>query len=194
MRKVLLLASVGAVALMVVGASYAVQAGGKGNGFSARLTGPEETPMSISTNARGTFTARLDGNTIKYVLSYRGLEGGNTLFAHIHFGQRATSGGVSAFLCGGAPPASDKGPCPNGGGTVEGTIDPADVIGPAGQGIAAGEIHELIEAMRTGYAYANVHTETYQPGEIRGQIDGGKGKKGKRDDRGKRRGGGGDDD
>jgi CHRD domain len=180
MRKILLLASVAPLALILVGASYAVQAEGKGGSFSARLVGFEETPMSISTNARGTFTARLDGNTIKYVLSYRGLEGGNTLFAHIHFGQRATSGGVSAFLCGGAPPASDKGPCPNVGGTVEGTIDPADVIGPAGQGIAGGEIHELLEAMRGGYAYANVHTETYQPGEIRGQIDRGKGKKGKR--------------
>jgi hypothetical protein len=181
MRKILLLASVAPLALILVGASYAVQAEGKGGSFSARLVGFEETPMSISTNARGTFTARLDGNTIKYVLSYRGLEGGNTLFAHIHFGQRATSGGVSAFLCGGAPPASDKGPCPNGGGTVEGTIDPADVVGPAGQGIAGGEIHELIEAMRAGYAYANVHTETYQPGEIRGQID--RGRKGKKDKR-----------
>ena len=172
MRRMVLLGLVAAATLVVVGASTAIGAGsGKnGNAFTARLIGYEETPAAISTVGRGLFTARLDGNTIKYTLTYRGLEGGNTLFAHIHFGARATSGGISAFLCGGAPPASDKGPCPNGGGTVEGTIDAADVIGPANQGIAATEIHELLEAMRKGVAYANVHTATYGSGEIRGQI------------------------
>jgi hypothetical protein len=171
MRRIVLLGLVVATAVAAVSASSAIGAGSDRNGgtFSARLNGYEETP-SISTVARGVFTARLDGGTIKYTLSYRGLEGGNTLFAHIHFGGPGVAGGVSAFLCGGAAPSSDKPACPNGGGTVEGTIDAADVIGPAAQGIAPSEIHELIEAMRAGFAYANVHTATYGPGEIRGQI------------------------
>lgn len=54
--------------------------------------------------------------------------------AHIHLGARATTGGVSAFLCGGGKPS-----CPPTGGTVTGTITRADVIGPASQGIEPGE-------------------------------------------------------
>ena len=60
-------------------------------------------------------------------------------------------------------------------GDIEGDIDAADVIGPGGQGIAAGEMDELIRAMRKGYAYANVHTTLNQPGLIRGQIQRGHG-------------------
>jgi CHRD domain len=96
------------------------------------------------------------------------------LFAHIHLGQRATTGGVIAFLCGG----QDKPACPDREGTVTGVIDAADVSGPADQGIAAGELTEAIRALRAGAVYANVHTEKYRSGEIRGQV-GSKGHKGK---------------
>jgi CHRD domain len=61
--------------------------------------------------------------------------------------------------------------CPAGGGTVEGTFTAEDVIGPAGQGVDAGEFEEAIRAMRAGAAYVNVHTEKYPGGEIRGQIN-----------------------
>ena len=72
-----------------------------------------------------------------------------------------------AFLCGGG----GKPACPATGGTVTGAIRAADGIGPAGQGIAAGEFAELVRAMRAGKTYANVHTSpTYAGGEIRGQI------------------------
>ena len=106
------------------------------------------------------------GNEIRYRLHYEDFEAaeGATTQAHIHFGQRGVAGGVSAFLCGPAG-ASDKPPCTPTEGTFEGVIDAADVIGPAGQGIAAGEMAELIRAMRKGYTYANVHTTT-QPGGL----------------------------
>ncbi|MGH3084468.1 MAG: CHRD domain-containing protein [Gaiellaceae bacterium] len=65
---------------------------------------------------------------------------------------------------------------------VTGVIDAADVTGPAGQGIAAGELTEVIRALRAGAVYANVHTSKYTGGEIRGQV-GSKGSKGKNGDR-----------
>jgi hypothetical protein len=148
--------------------------------FQADLVGPEETPASLSTTGHGHLKLRIDNDSeaIEYELSYEDLEGvaptvpgGVVLFSHIHFGQRRTSGGVSAFLCGGG----SKGACPTPSGTVEGTIVPADVVGPAGQGIGAGEFAELVRAIRTGYTYANVHTTKYPSGEIRGQIGNGKG-------------------
>jgi CHRD domain len=54
---------------------------------------------------------------------------------------------------------------------VSGTIVAANVIGPSDQGIAAGEIAELIAAIRAGRAYVNVHTTAFPGGELRGQIN-----------------------
>ena len=105
--------------------------------------------------------------TIDYKLSYEGLEA-PAIAAHIHLGARATSGGVIAFLCSGG----NKPACPAGGGTVTGTITPADIIGPAGQGIAPGEFAEVVRAIRNGAVYANVHSTLRPGGEIRGQVRG----------------------
>jgi hypothetical protein len=147
-----------------------------GGNFKADLTGFEEVP-AVSTDASGTFQAKIDpaGPTIEYTLSYSDIQ--NAFAAHIHFGQMSVNGGVSVFLCGGG----DKPACPATGGTVTGSIDEADVIGPANQGIAPGELDELIDAMNAGVTYANVHTNDniaptntgpgdFPGGEIRGQI------------------------
>ena len=130
----------------------------------ARLHGFNEAP-AVSSEGIGTFRAIIQEDSIKYVLRYSGLNSAAAA-AHIHLGQRNVNGGVSAFLCGGG----GKPACPPDGGTVSGTIDAADVIGPAGQGIAAGELDELIRAIRAGVTYANVHTATQGGGEIRGQL------------------------
>ena len=50
-------------------------------------------------------------------------------------------------------------------------IDPADVLALDDQGIEAGSFAELVRAMRAGATYANVHSEHFPSGEIRGQID-----------------------
>jgi hypothetical protein len=148
--------------------SYAMAGDSKEKKFHARLDGAQETP-SISTAAAGTFEAKLNsaGDELSYELEYSGLEGGNTLFAHVHIGQFDVAGGVMFFLCGGG----GKPACPNGSATVTGTVTAADIIGPAGQGISAGQFAEALRAMRDGIAYANVHTVTYPSGEIRGQIN-----------------------
>ena len=86
-------------------------------------------------------------------------------------GARAVNGGVSAFLCtnlGNGPIGTPT--CPLTEGTVTGVITPATVVGPANQGIAAGEFGELVRAIRAGATYANLHTTANAGGEIRGQI------------------------
>jgi hypothetical protein len=135
--------------------------------FGARLNGYEETP-SISTTGRGSFQATLtSASSMTYRLTYTvEATSGTVLFAHIHLGQRSVAGGVSVFLCGGG----GKPTCPTPGGTVTGTIVPADVIGPNGQGIEPGAFGELLRAMRAGVTYTNVHSNRFQGGEIRGQI------------------------
>jgi hypothetical protein len=157
---------------MLVAAGVTVAGADRGGGgdFDARLSGYQETPQTISTTGSGRFEADVDrsSQTIDFELSYSGIEGGTVLFAHIHFGARATSGGVSAFLCGGG---SKPDPCPQQAGTVEGTITAADVVGPTGQGIGPGAFDELVRAMRAGVTYANVHSPKWPGGEIRGQIE-----------------------
>jgi len=128
--------------------------------------GYEEVP-AVSSPGSGRFEAKLDANetTLSYELAYADLQG-TASAAHIHLGQKGVAGGVSAFLCGGG----GKPACPTTTGTVGGTITAANIIGPTGQGISAGEFGELIEAMRAGVTYANVHSSTQPGGEIRGQI------------------------
>jgi hypothetical protein len=166
MRKLFFAAVIGGSLLVALaGGSLALAKNDKGGKARATLSGYEETP-SVSTVAKGKFRAEIDGDSIDYRLTYTGIEGGTALAAHIHFGQRHTAGGVSAFLCGGG----DKPACPTPGGTVEGTIDAADVVGPAGQGILAGQLNELVRAIRAGATYVNVHSTTFPAGEIRGQV------------------------
>jgi hypothetical protein len=154
-------------ALVIVGLAGPAISDRGGRQMKANLSGFEEVP-AVSSTGTGELVARIahDESAIEYILTYRNLEGTTTAAAHIHLGQRSVNGGVSAFLCGGG----GKPACPAVSGSVTGTILAADVIGPAGQGIAAGELDELIAAMRQGVTYANVHTDKHPGGEIRGQI------------------------
>ena len=86
------------------------------------------------------------------------------------------SGAISVFLCtnlGNAPAGTTVQACPEGGGTISGTIAAGDVSRiAAAQGVAPGEFDDLVRAIRAGVTYVNVHTATSLPGEIRGQIRG----------------------
>jgi hypothetical protein len=160
------------------------------DGFATRLSGFNEvhfiaapTPAlrgAVSTPAKGSFRARINdrNDVIHYELRYEDLTGAVTQ-AHIHFGQQHTVGGIVVWLCqtdGTPAPAAVAALtpfCPGPSeGTVNGTITPAQVLEAVGQGLAATEFEELVDAIRAGTTYANVHSATFPPGEIRGQIEG----------------------
>lgn len=167
--------------------SYALAGGGSKHFNGDPMIGYQENP-DVSTVATGSFDAQLskDGKSIHYVLSYSGLEGTVTQ-SHVHFGKTAVNGGISFWLCETATnpsPSASTPTCPTPGGTVEGDITAAEVIGPVAQGIEAGNLAEILAAMRAGHAYANVHSTKWLGGEIRAQLN---------DDHGDH-GGGGDDD
>jgi hypothetical protein len=158
----------GAIAVLAIG-SYATAQSGKSKVSTGPMSGYLEGAPGgpVSSAASGSFEASIDdaASEIDFTLTYADLEA-PVLFAHIHFGQRSVNGGVAAFLCGGG----GKPACPQ-SGTVTGTIVPADVVGPTGQGIAAGEFGELVAAIRAGRTYANVHSTKFPAGEVRGQIN-----------------------
>lgn len=167
MRIVVLAALLSLVLSMVMAGVAQSDDDDDGRVFTARLVGANEVP-AVSTVASGRLRVTAGQNTLNYVLSYEDFEAqAPATAAHIHFAQANVNGGVIAFLCGGG----DKPPCPPTGGTVTGSIDAADIIGPANQGIAPGEFAEARQALLRGLVYGNVHSQTRFPGgEIRGQL------------------------
>jgi CHRD domain len=159
-----------AVAVVSVAVAGTVAVAGGGNNFREELSGYEETPLALSTPGQAKFETRLDETAISYRLSYRDLEAPVTQ-AHVHFGAEGQTGGVSVFLCTnvGGPVGTQE--CRAQPATITGTIVADDVIGPAAQGIDPGEFDELVDAIRAGATYANVHTEKYPAGEVRAQLE-----------------------
>lgn len=141
----------------------------------ARLDGIHETnPSTIITNGTGTLTATVnDDSSITYTLSYKNLSTPVTQ-AHIHIGATKITGGISVFFCSNLSNGPAGTPaCPNdatNSGTVTHTVTAADVVGPAGQGVPAGDMADVVRAIASGVTYANVHTTAHPAGEIRGQI------------------------
>jgi hypothetical protein len=161
------LAMLGCAALAAsVGSATADDKRDKEEVFRAFLLGVNETP-SVSTPASGKFKATIDeaSSLITFTLSYKELTANPTV-AHIHFGERHMMGGIMVFLCGGGGQPA----CPASPAEITGTIAPANVVGPAVQGITAGQFDKVLAAIRAGAGYANVHTPNFPPGEIRGQL------------------------
>ena len=129
------------VCAIFLAAASAVSAQGPKN-IREHLTGYQEDPLVISTAGHGDFHARIsnDGTRLAWELSYRDLEGGAIQQAHIHLGQAHQNGGVIVFLCTnqGNGPAGTLA-CPPAPATISGVIEADDILGPAGQGIAAME-------------------------------------------------------
>jgi hypothetical protein len=145
--------------------------------FAARLRGFEEVPI-VSTPGQGIFVGTLNdaGTQIDYTLIYFNMQSTVTQ-AHIHLAQQGVNGGIVLFLCTNlTPPAGVPLPpaCPAGTGpvpaVVTGTLTAANVIAQAAQGIAAGEFGEVVDAIKAIVGYANVHSEAFPSGEVRGQV------------------------
>jgi hypothetical protein len=137
--------------------------------LSARLSGYQEVP-TLSTTGNARLFARIsrDETEIDWKLSYEDMESA-VQQAHIHLGARAVNGPVIVFFCtnlGNGPAGTQL--CP---AAIEGTITSVDVgAGGAAVGLEAGNLAELIAAIRAGATYANVHTTGRPGGETRGQI------------------------
>lgn len=147
----------------------------RGGRLSAALESEQEVPV-VSSRARGVITLDVDDQAqqIAYELSYSGLQA-VVAQAHIHIAQPGVNGGIVLWLCEGTTqsPLDTTPTCPQ-EGTVSGILTAADVVAiggaNAGQQIAAGEFAEVVELIRKGLAYANVHTAASPGGEIRGQV------------------------
>jgi hypothetical protein len=137
----------------------------------AELSPSNEIPTKFSAG-NGDFHGELnEDGSLSFQLSFSDLSSPATQ-AHIHFGATKTNGGVMVFLCGGPKPA-----CPA-SGFISGTITASDVsVLPANnadsvipQGVQPGNFGALVEAIRKGDTYVNVHSTDFPTGEIRGHV------------------------
>jgi hypothetical protein len=140
--------------------------------FNAHLKGRNEVPAR-PTKAAGNAVFHLsdDGTELEYKLIVANIE--NVVQAHIHIGAEGVNGPVVAFLYG--PVGADGGRIQGPIGT--GTITEDDLIGP----LTGQSLEDLVDEIRAGNAYVNVHTDDgvappnsgpgdFPGGEIRGQM------------------------
>jgi hypothetical protein len=127
--------------------------------FTASLAGYNEVPPTNS-NAAGECIVRIakDESSIYYKLIAANID--DVTASHFHMAPEGVNGGVVAFLFSGPQPG------PQNGILAEGTITAADVINAL-----EGDLDALIDAIREGNIYVNVHTTANPGGEIRGQVD-----------------------
>jgi hypothetical protein len=114
--------------------------------FTATLDGASEVP-AVQTHATGSATVTIDGDQLTWHVEVSGID--HPTMAHIHGAAPGENGGVLVPLF-----REDKGEGFSGVLTEGSTTVEADVI----------------EAIRAGNAYVNVHTQTNPRGEIRGQL------------------------
>ena len=155
-----------------------------GRRFREFLNGFKEAAAPVSTTGTGTFHATInkDETEIDYVLTFENLEG-DVRQAHIHIGHPQNSGGIVLWLCDSAtnpspsattPECTQDNPLNLTSGRVTGTLTAADVQTQTANGIAGpAEWSEVLNLIRAGRTYANVHSAKFPGGEIRSQLDNG---------------------
>ncbi len=134
--------------------------------LATHLTGDEEVPAR-DTQAQGqaTFNVAKDGHTVEFKLVVANIE--NVVASHVHCGDPGVNGPIVVGLYS----------APSAGGPIEGPIAEGSFDGTAFtcNGMS------LLDAMRAGHTYVNVHTNDgdatpnegpgdFPGGEIRGQV------------------------
>lgn len=139
--------------------------------FVAPHSGDQEVPP-VETRARGqaTFQLNKDGTELHFRLIVANIE--NVTQAHIHCGTPDVAGPVVAWLYPSSPPA-ELIPGRFAGVLARGVITEADVVEQPDSEVCPGGVatlDELLDKMREGAAYSNVHTSQHPAGEVRGNI------------------------
>lgn len=137
--------------------------------FTASLNGANEKPTARTTPATATATFTLRRDTLYWTITMQNIT--NVTASHIHAGDANTAGGIVLPL---TPPISNT--------SITGFIARAAFAPPAAPNNTL-TFDGLLDLMRTGGAYVNVHTNNtandptnnsgpgdFPAGEIRGQI------------------------
>ena len=135
--------------------------------FTAHLAGDNEVPpVDSQGQGQAIFTLNEDGTALHYKLIVANTK--NVTQAHIHCGEAGINSPVVVFLF-----DFVAGGVNQNGVLAEGTITSANIIPRTSSEACMGGLatfEDLLERIRNGSVYVNVHTVDFQGGEIRGQI------------------------
>lgn len=129
--------------------------------FQANLAGSNEVPANGSA-ASGACSVQIEGNTGLYSISVSGIS--NITGSHIHVAPAGANGGIRLVLLPG-PGQANFLTSPT--GSVNGLLMSGNFNGSQ---VVAISFDELVNQLRAGNAYCNVHTTAFPAGEIRGQF------------------------
>lgn len=129
--------------------------------FSSSLKGSNEVPAR-ETNAAGQVIVRInkDEQSLYYKIIASNID--NVVAAHFHLAPAGENGPVVTTLY--TNPAHPSGA--QNGILSEGVITSADLQGP----FTGSDFSALVEAIRAGEIYVNVHSSRYPSGELRAQL------------------------
>jgi hypothetical protein len=156
MRRFTVLAT--AFALVAFTAAPAMAEREQSRMLTAELSGENEVP-AVESEGQGLAIFSLSRDGIRYKLAVENID--EVTQAHIHLGAAGENGPVVAFLFGFV-----DGGVTTDGVLARGTITEANLVGP----LAGMPLSALLDALRSGGAYVNVHTVDHPAGEIRGQV------------------------
>ena len=175
MRRSIGIATVFSVGLVAVGLAVAAA----NSNWSQHANGSMEVPAR-DTEGQAQLILKLapDGQSLDYKLNASNLV--NVFQGHIHMGAPGVNGPIVVWLYPSTAPVALTPPTgPLDPGTIaEGTITAANLVGP----LVGKPLSDLVNALESGNAYVNLHTNDgvaptntgpgdFPGGEVRGDID-----------------------
>ena len=155
MRNVKILLFVMLAAIFAASTGYAFME----KTFKAKLTSKEETKAPVSkASGKAEFKLSKDGKSLSYKLHVKNIMDANG--AHIHMAKKGEDGPPVVGLFSGEKKGKFSGIL------AQGTVMDKDLIGP----LQGKTITDLVNTIKAGEAYVNVHTNANPDGEIRGQL------------------------
>jgi len=139
------------IGLVLVGVAVA----GINQNWSAHAKGSNEVPArDTHGQAQAIFHLSSDGSALDYKLIAANID--NVFMAHIHMAPPGVNGPIVVWLY----PSTAPVPAPVAGGRIDGviaagSITAANLVGP----LAGHPLADLVDALNSGNAYVNLHTD-----------------------------------
>ena len=154
MGKIRLLLFIALAAFLTASTGFAAE-----TSFKAKLSPKDEVPShKTKSSGKAEFKLSKDGKELTFKLHVKNIL--DTSAAHIHKGKKGENGPPLVGLFSGEKKGKFSGVL------AEGTITANDLLGD----LKGKSLDDLVQVMRAGEAYVNVHTDAFPDGEIRGQI------------------------
>jgi hypothetical protein len=129
-----------------------------GQELSTSLNGMQEIPSNNSSAIGLASFKVMDNNFVWYGINLTRLD--KVMEAHLHLGKIGTNGDPIVMLFNSGPTG------PINGTLVSDKFEAADFLGP----MSGKSITDIVDKMKSGEIYVNIHTGSFPDGELRGQI------------------------